>query len=126
MPRKRVAHTVGEWAEITRLITPETTAEIPVLEHFQTQLQSFTEEFNRLAVERNYHAARKQEATSRMNELLEEGSRLTTLIRMALKEHFGPESEQLAGFGIQPFRGRRRSSRKTDPASPEPEENPST
>jgi hypothetical protein len=47
MPRTRIAHTVGEWAEITRLITPEMTAEIPFLE--QAQLQRFTEEFNRLA-----------------------------------------------------------------------------
>jgi hypothetical protein len=86
MPRKRVAHTVSEWAEITQLVTLEITAEIPLLEHARAQFQRLTEELNRLAVERNFHSAPKQEATRQMNEILEEGSRLTTLIR----EHRSP------------------------------------
>jgi hypothetical protein len=45
---------------------------------------------------------------------------------MTLKEHYGPESERLAAFGIQPYRGRKSPARKKAPAPPEPLQNPST
>lgn len=30
---------------------------------------------------------------------------MATVLRVAIKEHYGPDSEKLVEFGIQPFRG---------------------
>jgi hypothetical protein len=49
--------------------------------------------------------------------VLTEGSRLTSLLRQALKEHYGIRSEKLDEFGLQPFRGRKA---KPAPETPQP------
>ena len=44
---------------------------------------------------------------------------LATVLRVAIKEHYGPDSEKLVEFGIQPFRGVTRKPR-TPPTSEAP------
>jgi hypothetical protein len=55
--------------------------------------------------------------TRQLQEALVEGQRLATVLRLAIKEHYGIRSEKLAEFGLQPVRGR---PRKAKPAAPEP------
>lgn len=52
------------------------------------------------------HAARKQEASSRLTTILNQGVKLATFLRNGVREHFGNRSETLAEYRIQPFRGR--------------------
>lgn len=52
------------------------------------------------------HAARKQEASSRLATVLTQGIKLATFLRVGVKEHLGNRSEKLAEYRIQPFRGR--------------------
>jgi hypothetical protein len=52
--------------------------------------------------------ASKQKASKRLAGLIDDAMRLLTVLRAALKEHYGIGSEKLAEFGIQPFRGRSR------------------
>lgn len=118
MPRIRIAETMGELHRFARTITPETTAGHVYLEHAHAKLTRFLEEIDRLTVERDFHAARKQEATQQRNKLLAEGSRLATAMRVTLKDHLGPDNERLAEFGIQPFRGRKRVKKPADAATP--------
>jgi hypothetical protein len=54
----------------------------------------------------------KQETSQQLKVVMAEGQRLATVLRATLKEHYGPTSEKLTTFGVQPFRGR---SRKTAP-----------
>jgi hypothetical protein len=63
-------------------------------------------------------AANKQELSRQLQTLMEETGRLATTLRMSVKEHYGPRSEKLAEFGLQPFRGRARK----DKPLPPPEE----
>jgi len=109
MPRTRLAITVGDWAELAQRVTPETTEGLANLEHVRSKLQGSLEEINRLILERDFHEARKQEVTLRINEILEEGRRQATLVRAILREELDPTSEKLAAFGMQPFRGRKRA-----------------
>ena len=111
MPRTRTSHTVGDWLDLSKRITPEVTDGAPFLEHMRVRLKGHLDEIQKLSVERDFHEARRLEATKRIREILDEGRRGATLLRRALKEHHGPTSEELSAFGIQPYRGRKRRSR---------------
>jgi hypothetical protein len=126
MPRTRITHTIGDWEKLTTVVTPETTAGSPYLEQAHAKLQGFLDEVNRLHVERAEHQARKQEATRRINQVVEEGRRLASNIRRVLKVERGIDNEELARFGIQPFRGRKRAKKSPDTggAGSEPSEIP--
>ena len=108
MPRTRASHTVGDWTALSEKVTPEVTADQPFLEHVRALLQGSLDEITTLMVERDFHQARNLEASKRIREILDKGRREATLLRKALKERHGPDSEQLAAFGIQPHRGRKR------------------
>jgi hypothetical protein len=120
MPRKRIPLTLSEWKVLTETVTPETRQGRAYLEHAHAKLEGFLAEALRLTAERADYQARKQEATRRINEIVDEGRRLANSLRQALKEEAGPKSEELARFGIQPFRGRKFTKRpsraKTKPA----------
>ena len=114
MPRERKAVTVGELLKLAQSITPETRAGKPHLEHEHAKLRELLEEIEKLTQERDAYAAKKQEATRRINVALEASRRRGTILRGMLKEERGPRDESLAAFGIQPFRGRSRRSKPAD------------
>ena len=60
--------------------------------------------------------ATKQELSQQLKTLVVEGDRVATLLRSAVKQHFGVRAEKLTEFGVQPFRGR---TRKAEPGSVE-------
>lgn len=107
MPRTRIPITLGDWKVLTETVTPETRQGRAYLEHAHAKLEGFLAEVLRLTAERDDHQAKKQEATRRINEIVDEGRRLANSLRQALKEELGPESEELVRYGIQPFRGRK-------------------
>lgn len=55
--------------------------------------------------------AGKQDSSKRLSGLLSDAKRVATVIRVAIKEHYGIRSEKLAEFGLQPFRGRTRKAK---------------
>jgi hypothetical protein len=60
-----------------------------------------------LSKEQGAMMARKQEASKEIQSLLVEAQRLGAGLRVMVKEHYGPRSEKLTEFGLQPFRGRK-------------------
>ena len=50
--------------------------------------------------------AAKQELSQQLRETMGEGQRLVTIMKLSVKQHYGIDSEKLAEFGVQPFRGR--------------------
>ena len=135
MPRLPINSTVGDWMDLSEKVTLEAAADVVPLEHAHTKLVGYLGEVRKLLAERDFHEARKQEATKRIREILPAGCRTATLIRKILKDHYGPDSERLAAFGIQPFRPRKRGPRKPkqvkdsaarqDVADPQPSGDPS-
>ncbi|HSS75261.1 MAG TPA: hypothetical protein VLV54_00820 [Thermoanaerobaculia bacterium] len=109
MPRTRRDHTFGTWGTLTTTVTPEVTRGLPHLEWIRAKLVATETEANELVIERDYHQAQKQEATRKLQIALEEGRRTAHALRLGLRAHFGPTNEALAAFGMQPFRGRKRS-----------------
>jgi hypothetical protein len=63
-------------------------------------------------------AASKQEASQKLLSLLTDSLRLATVLRFELKQFYGPDSEKLVEFGIQPFRGRKRRNAASKAAEP--------
>lgn len=72
-------------------------------------------------------AAQRQEVSKKLRELLTEARRLGNFLRVGLKQHYGPRSEKLTTFKLQPFRGRKTAKPQEPetppapaPASPDP------
>jgi len=108
MPRENHGVTVGAMQILAKAVTPEDMAKNSTLAHANAKLLEYVDEIQRLVLERDALEARKQEATTRINEILVEGSRQHTLVEAMLKVIHGPSSEKLVAYRIQPFRGRKR------------------
>ena len=50
--------------------------------------------------------AAKQEGSKELTTLIAEGRLVMAFLNAGLRQHFGKDSEQLAGFNLMPFRGR--------------------
>jgi len=107
----------GDWTRISATVRANSAA-LPHLETSVARLEVLLAQGVDLTKEQAVFRASKQEKTQQLQAVLAEGSRLATLLRNAVKQHYGPTSEKLAEFGLQPFRGR-----KAKPA-PEPEPEP--
>jgi hypothetical protein len=115
MPRIRTALTLGDWEKLTLSIDEETATAAPQIQLIHEKLQKLLAEFQELAVEQKLLDSRKQAVTHRMNEILEEGRKAASALKVNLKHHFGNRNEQLLRFGIQPLRRKRRRG-KSDPS----------
>jgi hypothetical protein len=104
------------------------TSEVPHLEKAGLQFVEMVSNLQGMAKQQATLVASKQEASKQFRTLLLECQRLASVLRGAIKQHYGIRSEKLAEFNLQPFRGRktgeRRSPRKKPkavPAQPEQE-----
>jgi hypothetical protein len=57
--------------------------------------------------EQSAATAAKQDASRRLEALLAQGQVVMTFLSSGIREHYGKDSEKLAEFKLQPFRGRR-------------------
>ena len=64
--------------------------------------------------------ASKQDLSKQLRVVITEGDRLATLMRSAIKQHYGIRTEKVAEFGVKPFRGKPRKSKSPVPETPEP------
>ena len=62
-------------------------------------------------------AAEKQQASRELQASLSDAERLSSVLRLAVREHYGTSSEKLTEFGLQPFRGRTRRVKPPQPPS---------
>jgi len=121
MPRTPLGETIGDWVGMTSRVTPEIVAQIPSLKYIHDKLAAHLEEIQELLRQRDYHEARKQEISRRIDVVLPQGRKEASLLRGMLKEHYGPDNEHLAAFGIQPFRSRKRRPKDDAPSIATPE-----
>ncbi len=92
-------------------------AETPQLEGHRAIFGGMVSRVHGFAQQQAELTASKQDITQQFQEELIEAQRLATALRAALKSHYGPDSERLVEFGIQPFRGKNRK-RKEPPPPP--------
>jgi hypothetical protein len=101
--------------------------EVPHLEGPRDKLVGLLTQMGPLITQQADLGAQRQEVSQKIRTLLTEARRLGNFLRIGLKEHYGPRSEKLATFKLQPFRGRKTAKpeeRETPPAptptSPDP------
>ena len=100
---------LGEWERwITTLLADASLAHLEVP---RAELEALTVRGKELIQKQSELTAGKQDASKELRKLIVEGQRLATVLRFAVRQRYGIDSEQLAKFGLQPFRGR---SRKAD------------
>jgi hypothetical protein len=121
MPRKRQAESQGSWLLFADAFTPELRESHVYLKSTHAKLMNFIQEVERLGIERDSYNARKLEATRKRNEMIVAANRLVASMQLALRDHLGPDNEQLTAFGIKPFRGRKRVKKNAEAETPSPE-----
>jgi len=116
---------IGDWERLFGQVEANM-AEIPQLEPYLAKLGTILARALEVTKQQGAMRAAKQEASKELRKLSSDGNRLTTLIRQALKEHYGIREEKLSEFGLQPFRGLTRKKPTPEgletppPTSPDP------
>ena len=82
-------------------------ADLGHLEVPRTELESLAAQGQGLIQTQSQLTAAKQEASRELREVMVEGQRLVTVLKLAVKQYYGIGSEKLVEFGLQPFRGRK-------------------
>lgn len=97
------------------------TQELPHLERSCLQYIEMVGTLQGLSKEQATLVASKQEASKKFKTLLIECQRLATVLRVAIKQHYGIRSEKLAEYNLQPFRGRK-PKKQPEPVPAQPEQ----
>lgn len=85
-------------------------ANINELQHLDSRRLKLQDIYNAAIVvhqEQSAATAVKQDASRRLEALLAQGQAVMTFLNAGIREHYGKDSEKLAEFKLQPFRGRR-------------------
>jgi hypothetical protein len=109
--------TWGDWQGLLAKVEANS-GELPQLEPFRVKLGGILTQVLSISRQQDAMRASKQEASKQLRKLITEGNRVAALMRVGIKEHYGPQEEKVAEFGLQPFRGRKV---KPAPATPVPQ-----
>lgn len=82
---------------------------LPYLEASRLKLRELIAQARSQSADQAAYTAIKQQITKDLRQTLRSGQLLVDLLKTAAKEHFGPDSEKLVEFGVQPFRGKVRT-----------------
>jgi hypothetical protein len=96
---------LGEWQRLKSALQVNQ-PDLPQLENQCAQFETFLGQAEDLFQSQASFAASKQQASQQLTSLMLECQRLATVLRFSLKQHYGPRSEKLTEFGLQPFRSR--------------------
>jgi hypothetical protein len=118
--KTRYADHFKEWEEITASAAANA-SELPQLELLRVALEKLLQEGRELTKQQAAHQAAKQESSNRLQTVMVEGGKLATVVRGGLKQHYGNRSEKLAEFGLQPFRGQKKTKPTETPGTPPPQ-----
>ncbi|HYU31468.1 MAG TPA: hypothetical protein VEW48_04845 [Thermoanaerobaculia bacterium] len=104
-------------------------ADLPQLEQSRLQFEGLLARLYEIVKQQSALVASKQEASKQLDTLMTECQRLASVLRAAVKQHYGIRAEKLAEFNLQPFRGRNRNPKPSPvelkPSPVEPKSTPS-
>jgi len=107
------------WEEAGGAVEAHAT-ELPQLELMRPKLQDLLAQARSLVLQIDDHTSSKQEAQKKLRLVVRQGQRLVDFMRTGAREHFGPESEVLVKFGVNPFRGLSRPKKEKPPKNGNP------
>ena len=97
-------HKVAGW-EVTNAGMTANQDHLQHLETLRVSLEEKTTQFKNLFAQHAALTTSKQEICKQMQELFRQVETLAALLRAAVRQHYGKDSEKLIEFGLQPFRG---------------------
>ena len=97
---------LGSWQRTLNVFTANT-GDLGHLETSRVKLEGILQRAQEIAKQQAALTASRQEQSQQLKALIQEGQRVMSVLRVSLKDHYGPRAEKLAEFGIQPFRGRK-------------------
>jgi hypothetical protein len=113
MSKTSLADFVTDWEKLLKNVT-DTAAELPDISVYKSALDPLLAGAkDSLAL-----AARigvKQQETKDRQALMKEGKEAASKLRLAIKAHFGPRSERLLQYGMNPLRKRVKAQDKEKP-----------
>lgn len=86
-------------------------ADLTHLEGHRNELQSIVTQALGLLSEQKIQAASKQDLSRRVEELVDQGSKIASFLRLGVKTRYGTRSEKLVEFDLLPFRGKARAAK---------------
>ncbi len=116
---KRYMNITNGWEQTSAAVKAHE-SELEDLGTFCARLDVHLGQARSLYNEQGAYRASKQETTKRLMEVLRSGNVIADLVRTGIREHYGADSEMLIEFGIEPFRGKKRTTAPA-PTTPEPE-----
>jgi hypothetical protein len=122
-PKSSYADHIKEWEELTAKLAA-LAAELPQLDLQRTALEKFLAQARDLTLQQADFQAAKQKISVQLRTVMTEGMKVSTALRVNLKQIYGNRSEDLVKFGIQPFRGRTRKVTPTPDPTPAPTPTP--
>lgn len=122
-PKSSYADHIKEWEELTAKLAAMA-AELPQLDLQRTALEKFLAQARDLTLQQADFQASKQKISVQLRTVMTEGMKVSTALRVNLKQIFGNRSEELVKFGIQPFRSRARKVTPTPAPTPAPTPTP--
>ena len=108
--------TLSGWQELASSLSANA-ADIPHLEGHRAQLTDLLKQAQDLTTQQAALTASKQEATKKLQGVMDEGKKVASFLRAGVRQRYGSRAEKLVEFGLRPFRGLRQ--KKSDPSTPE-------
>lgn len=112
---------LGDWQKLLKSFA-ENPDDLSHLEGSRAKLEGLYSRAVAINHQQAAMAASKQAASKELQAIFAEGRRLATSLRRMVQDRYGINSEKLAEFDLQPFRGKpfipRKRKPKTDPESP--------
>jgi hypothetical protein len=94
-----------EWRNVATA-TAANASELPPTEIQRTALQGVLGEVDAILAEQAVFRASKQVASKRLQVLVNQGTKLSTVLKAIVKQHYGHGNDKLVEFGIKPLRSR--------------------
>lgn len=109
---------VNGWEQVAAGVTANE-AQVPELLGGLARLQALIVLMRGLYQQYTMMRASKQDLAQQVREALREGEAIADFLKTGARAHYGNDSEKLIEFGIQPYRGRRRTKSPEPPPPPE-------
>lgn len=116
---RRQGEQFKEWRQVA-VATAANASELPGAAVQLADLQGVIGEVDKILAEQSAFQASKQTASRRLQALVNQGGKLSTVLKAIAKQRYGHGNDKLVEFGIQPLRSRPKPT-VVPPAAPSPE-----
>lgn len=109
MARQRETTYTGIMGELRRSLDAfiANAGELGHLEVQRNRVAGLLDRAHDIAHQQSAVTATRQELSKQLRQVIQEAQRALAVLRAAVRDFYGPRSEKLAEFGLQPFRGRK-------------------